>query len=323
MSAQIDPEQQRLVTKVALLYHHSGLKQTEISKRVGISQPQVSRLLELAQTLRIVRTTVVVPEGLHANLESELEAKYGLEDVHVAEVADSNDEAALLRDLGSALANHLPTVLIGAKTVGFTSWSRSLRAAVDDLLPIADSGVERVVEMLGDVGEPYQQHEAAQATAQLAEILGADPQFLRVPGVTTSASMRDGLLMHAAHVQETLGMLDRLDVALCGIAACQPSLALGPSDNFFSEEQFRYARSLGAVGEVNLRFIDENGKEVHSELDSLVISVTLDQLKRTPKRVGVAGGNDKREAVRAALRGHWLTTLVTDVDTAEWLLANA
>jgi len=323
MSAQMDPEQQRLVTKVALLYHHSGLKQTEISKRVGISQPQVSRLLEQAQAMRIVRTTVVVPEGLHAQLESELESKYQLEDVHVAEVADPEDEASLLRDLGSALANQLPSLLTGARTVGFTSWSRTLRAAIDDLLPVADSGVERVVEMLGDVGEPVLQHEAAQATASLASMLGAEPQFLRVPGVTTSASMRDGLLMHAAHVQETLEMLDHLDVALCGAAACQPSSALGPNDNFFSEEQFRYARSRGAAGEINLRFIDANGEQLHTELDSLVISVTLDQLRRTPKRVGVAGGQDKHEAIRAALRGGWLTTLITDVETAEWLLANA
>ena len=174
MSAQMDPEQQRLVTKVALLYHHSGLKQTEISKRVGISQPQVSRLLEQAQAMRIVRTTVVVPEGLHAQLESELESKYQLEDVHVAEVADPEDEASLLRDLGSALANQLPSLLTGARTVGFTSWSRTLRAAIDDLLPVADSGVERVVEMLGDVGEPVLQHEAAQATASLASMLGAE-----------------------------------------------------------------------------------------------------------------------------------------------------
>ena len=129
--------------------------------------------------------------------------------------------------------------------------------------------------------------------------------------------------MHATHVRDTLDMLNTLDVALCGIAACELTGALGAGDNFFTEAQFKYVRSLGAVGEINLRFIDADGIQINSDLDSLVISVTLDQLRRTPKRVGVAGGRSKREALRAALRGGWLTDLITDVDTAEWLVDNA
>ena len=85
-------------------------------------------------------------------------------------------------------------MLAGANSVGFTSWSRSLRAAVSDLLPIPDSTVTTVVELLGDVGEPALQHQAAQSTLTLANLLDAEPKFLRVPGVATSVAMRDGLL---------------------------------------------------------------------------------------------------------------------------------
>jgi len=35
----------------------------------------------------------------------------------------------------------------------------------------------------------------------------------------------------------------------------------------------------------------------------------------------VAGGRRKFTAVRAALRGGWLSTLITDLDTAQRLLA--
>lgn len=323
MATPLDGEQQRLVTKVALLYHHHGMKQTEIARKFGISQPQVSRLLELAQAMRIVRTTVIVPEGLHARLEGDLEAAYGLRQAIVAEVSDADSEDSVIRDLGRALAHHLPTLLTGAHTVGLTSWSRSLHAAVDELLPVADSTVEAVVEMLGDVGDPVLQHEAAQTTVSLAATLGAEPKFLRVPGVTTSTAMREGLLMHDAHAQEALELLNSMDAALAGVAGCHATGALGPGDNFFTEEQFAFARSLGAVGQVNLRFIAADGTPVPSELDSLVIGVTLDQLKRTPQRIGVAGGASKYEPIRAALRGGWLNTLVTDVDTAEWLVAHA
>ncbi len=323
MTTTVDAEYQRLVTKVALLYHQHGMKQTEIARRFGISQPQVSRLLEAATAMHIVRTTVLVPDGLHAELEGALEQAYGLQDARVTEVSDPNDEEALIRDLGIALAQQMPGLLAGAERLGLTSWSRSLRAAISALDPVAGSTVETVVEMLGDVGQPALQHESAQATATLARLLGATPRFLRVPGVTTSVAMRDGLLMHDSHAQDALAMFNTLDVALSGIAGCEATGALGPGDNFFTEEQFAFARSLGAVGQVNLRFIAEDGSPVHSELDALVIGVTLEQLQHTPKRIGVGGGPSKCVPIRAALRGKWLNTLVTDVDTAKWLVANA
>lgn len=323
MATPVDPEQQRLVTKAALLYHHHGMKQTEIARRFGISQPQVSRLLELAHAMRIVRTSVIVPDGLYAELEGALESKYGLRDAHVTDVSDHHNDESVTADLGRALAHRLPAMLAGANSVGFTSWSRSLRAAVSDLLPIPDSTVTTVVELLGDVGEPALQHQAAQSTLTLANLLDAEPKFLRVPGVATSVAMRDGLLMHDAYAQEVLGMLNSLDVALSGVAGCNATGALGPGDNFFTDEQFAFARSLGAVGQVNLRFIAADGSPVRSELDSLVIGITLEQLLRTPMRVGVAGGAEKRESLRAALRGGWLNVLVTDVESAEWLLAHA
>jgi DNA-binding transcriptional regulator LsrR (DeoR family) len=36
-----------------------------------------------------------------------------------------------------------------------------------------------------------------------------------------------------------------------------------------------------------------------------------------------AGGPSKYDAIRAALRGGWINTLATDVETAKWLLVNA
>ena len=53
----------------------------------------------------------------------------------------------------------------------------------------------------------------------------------------------------------------------------------------------------------------------------LVVNFTLDQLKAAKRRVGVAGGTSKYQAVRAAVRGGWVNTLVTDIVTAEHLLA--
>lgn len=315
-----DAEQLRLMTRVAWLYHMRGFKQSLIADTLDLSQSRVSRLLDAAVAQGIVHTTVRVLPGLQLELEQALQEGYGLESARVFDVPDPSDERSLLRDLGQMLAVYLREQPLDGDVIGFTSWSRTLRETVRSLDRTTGRSASFVVELLGDVGTPEVQHEAAEVTRQLARITGAQPRFLRVPGVTPSAAVRASLLDHDVHAQEALALHDKIDEALVGIGACTMDLQLRPGDSSFAREQFDHARALGAVGEVNLRFIDAEGNAVSSDLDDLVIGVTLEQLRRCPRRIAVAGGPSKYDAVRGSLRGGWINSLVTDVRTAEHLL---
>jgi DNA-binding transcriptional regulator LsrR (DeoR family) len=50
------------------------------------------------------------------------------------------------------------------------------------------------------------------------------------------------------------------------------------------------------------------------------MGIDADALRAVPRRLAVAGGREKRSAVEAALRGGWVTVLVTDVETARHLV---
>lgn len=309
------------MTKVARMYYSQGVRQVDIASALGISQARVSRLLQAAEDANIVRTIVVIPEGLHSDIEEDLQQKFGLSQMHVVEAVDPTDEANIHRDLGEAAALILPAMQLQGKTIGITSWSRSMRVLVDALEPInKKSHAARVVEMLGDVGPPQQQHISTRTTQRFADMVGAEPLFIRAPGVVSSGDVRVALLSDDAHTREAIAALDELDVALVGIGTCNIDAPLEPGGNFFTQEQFDFARSIGAVGQINLRFIDADGQPILSELDPLVVGVTLAQLPRTGGRFGVAGGATKYGAVLAALRGRWIDTLVTDMGTAERLL---
>lgn len=78
-------------------------------------------------------------------------------------------------------------------------------------------------------------------------------------------------------------------------------------------------RALGAVGDVCLRFFDTAGKHIDSKFDQRVVGANPDQLRQIPRRIGVAGGTEKHEAIRAALRGQWVNILITDLQTAQVL----
>ncbi len=316
-------EQLRVVARVAWLYHVRGLKQSEVADSLGLSQSRVSRLLDTAVSLGIVRTSVRVPAGLQLELEQGLEQAYGLREARVFDVPDSDDEGRLLGDLGLMLAGYLEESPLEGDVIGFTSWSRTLRATVRALNPSAGSRGGYVVEMLGDVGPPDVQHEAAEVTQQLARVAGAQPRFLRVPGVVSSPGARQTILDSDSYARESLALLDSLDEALVGIGTCAIDPPLLPGDNFFTQAQFDRARELGAVGQVNLRFIDREGNAISSELDDVVIGVNLPQLRSATRSIAVAGGHTKHAAIRGALLGGWVNTLVTDVATAHYLVQEA
>jgi deoxyribonucleoside regulator len=50
--------------------------------------------------------------------------------------------------------------------------------------------------------------------------------------------------------------------------------------------------------------------------------MSLDQLRKVDKAIGVAGGMRKCEAIRGALVGKWINILITDQFTAECLLSD-
>jgi DNA-binding transcriptional regulator LsrR (DeoR family) len=80
-------------------------------------------------------------------------------------------------------------------------------------------------------------------------------------------------------------------------------------------------REQGAVGQLHQRFIDATGAAVATPLDALVMGITLAQLRNARRRIAVAGGSDKHAAIAAALRGGWVDMLVTDINTAHFLLS--
>ncbi len=315
--ARLDVEQMRLITKVARLHHTQDQRQSEIAEKLGISQASVSRFLALAEEYGIVRTIVVPPEGLYPDLEDGLADAFGLDAVYVVDISSS--EAGVAHVLGTAAAQCLVGELRNGRVLGFTSWSTTLREMARAMLPRANTGIKKIVEMLGDLGSPMLQHEAALATLQMAKAFDAEAVFLRTPGVMPSAALLK-VALSDVHVQTALRLLDKVDIAFVGIGPADFHGPLEEGDNFFSAEQLAKVRQTGAVGQLHQRFINSEGHPVKTELDQLVVGITLEQLRNASRRIAVAGGADKHVALAAALAGKWIDVLVTDVNSANYLM---
>ena len=310
-------EQMRQMVIAARLYHVHGVRQRDIAERLGTSQARVSRLLRQAGETGIVHTVVAVPDGIHSELEEALESSYDLQEAHVVDLPAGAPDPAVV--LGRAAARYLAEATFTGETVGFTSWSRTFQEMARAMPVLARTGVMHVVEMLGDLGPPALQHAATRSTQDLARSLDAEAMFLRTPGVVGSSELRARLLADP-YVRRALDRLDRLDVAFVGVGPADLHSLLEAEDNYFSSEQLAQAREAGAVAQLVQRFIDAEGRPVATPLDDLVIGATLDQVRAARRRVVVAGGAEKHEALAAALTGRWVDVLVVDTAAARFLL---
>lgn len=302
----------RLIAKVADLYYSRKQRQTAISQQLGIHQSTISRLLKRAEHEGIVQVRLNYPVGFHADLEDELEQRFGLAQAIIVDSAESVPQ--LLAHLGSAAAVHLASTLKRGDIVGISSWSTSLLAMVEAMQPTRTDDVT-VVQILGGVGNPAAEVHATRLTHRAAQLIGGRPVMLPAPGIAPSREARV-MLLADPYVHQAAMLFDRLTVALVGIGAVEPSPLLADSGNAFSDEAREELEGLGAVGDICLRFFDTQGEPVRSALDDRVIGVDLAQLRRAQRVVAVAGGTRKTNAIRAALRSGIIDVLVTDDEVA-------
>lgn len=310
--------QVRLMTKIARMYHERGARQADIAQALNISQAKVSRLLKRAEAVGIVRTIVTVAPGVYTELEERLENAYGLTDVVVVDVDPEADEAETLASIGAGAAAYLEATLSGTDRIGVSSWSQTILAMVDRMRPLPTRGATEVVQLLGGMGAAEAQSHSNRILGELARMLGAEPVYVPAPGLVAGPDIRDSLL-GGASMQDVTRRWSELTMAIMGIGSVEPSDVLATSGNAFSDEERSPLLAAGAVGDICHRIFRTDGTLVRGDIDDRIIAIPVDDLHRIPRRIGIAGGPRKLEAIRGALAGDWVTTLITDLRTAEHL----
>lgn len=307
----------RLIARVTLMYHEWEMRQSEIANQLGLSQATVSRLLKQAKEEGIIRIAINLPNGVYTELEEQLIKKYKLRDVIVVDSLEDN-ENLIQRDIGAAAAYYLESIIKPNEVIGISSWSGTLLELVDSLQPIQRKQGIKVVQILGGVGNPSAEAHATRLTSRMAQLVKGDAVYLPVAGVLASEAARDILLADEVS-QQAIQLFQQVTIALVGIGAIEPSPLLAQSGNIFAPEEYDLLRNARAVGDILERFFDQDGNLVKTGLENRVISMTLEQLSKVNRAVGVAGGKRKFDAILGALRGRWINILVTDHFTAKRL----
>jgi DNA-binding transcriptional regulator LsrR (DeoR family) len=317
----LSTDQERLLVKVSRFYYEHELTQSEISQRLRLSRQKVQRLLKQAKDLGIVQITIRPVIGAFPELERLLEKRFGLQEAVVIETTDFEDQYVLAREVGVGAADYLLRVVQPQDSI-VISWGGSLLGMVNALYSGSQrSALEgiKVIQGLGGLGDPNKEVHAADLTRRMAQVFGGEAVLLPTPAVAGTREARD-TYFEDPFVSHILNQAQSANLAVMGIGAPRMDSILMREGKIVTEQDLDSLHHNGAVGDINLRFFDENGKIVQSNFDQRVIGLTLDEIQKIERVVGVAGGAAKVSAIRGALTGKLIDVLVTDQITAQQIL---
>ena len=307
----------RLLLKVSKLYYEKEYTQQQISVRLNLSRPKVSRLLKQAEDVGVVKINIIPQPGVYTDLENALEAKYGLKEAVVVGVSEPNSQIAVSREVGAAATGYFSRAMNSPCIIGI-SWGTTLRAMVE-AMPAMDCHDSLVVQLTGGLGVPDPESHATFILQRLVAQTESKLLLLLVPGIVDSAEVKK-VFLSDSHVQEVFRFFKKITIAYVGIGAPTLDSVVMRDGSIISQKELNILKSKGAVGDVCLRFFDTDGQVVHSEIDDRVMGISLEELKKIDRVVGVTGGPKKFGAIRAALKGKIINVLVTDHLSAKRVL---
>ena len=312
---RVDSKQQiKQAVQVSKLYYLDGATQAEIGKKLNLSRPTISRLLQFAREKNIVKISINDPLSNIEDLQHQLKEKYQLKDVIIS-TPESNETAEILSSLGKATARYLDKKVKDNDVIG-VSWGKTLVSVARQLIPNDRKNVQ-VIYLKGTVANSTHNNYVVEVTKCFNKCYHTQAQILPLPLIFENKQIKE-MVIKDKFINEILDTGKRTSVALFTVETTEQDATLFEL-GYFNDQQIKTLQEKAAGGLVS-RFIDERGKIVDDQLNDRTVAIALDDLKQARESVLIAGGMNKLKAIKAALAGKYANVLVTDSLVAQHLL---
>jgi DNA-binding transcriptional regulator LsrR (DeoR family) len=304
--------------KAAHLIYKERLPLQDVAKMLVISRPTLAKMIDEMLQEEIVSIHIKDPQNYEQLVQMgyEIKKRYRLRDAIVTDAHSvGNDD--ITNSIGSAGADYLQDFVKSGMRIG-TTGGKTIYALVKHMTNhIRINGIEVVTTTGGSLYANTKYHSNTIAQ-RLAEIYGGVGHFIYAPTYTDNVKQQN-TLMQNSQIKSTLELCKSVDIALTGIG--DPESAKNylprPVAHWFTEAPF-----ADLAGAVNTLLIDKRGMPFRSPVTELSMGLSYEDLKRIHPVVALAGGSKKYVAIKAALLGGYIDVLITDQNTAQYLLEN-
>ncbi|MCX5514742.1 AsnC family transcriptional regulator [Kaistia algarum] len=306
-----------VVVWAAWLYYEEQLNQSEIAAQLGVSRATIVNYLQEARERGAVRIMMSAEVMARSTVARALAARFGLVEALVIP-RNPADATQRLSALGAAGARQLERMISPGETI-CVSWGRTVLAVADAIALARPVEGLSVVQVTGSsMGK--REFSSELCTAIMARNLGAISVNMHAPAVLSSAELCLAL-RNEPILKHQFDLIRQARTIVFGVGSLGPESTMRIADVATDAEIDAYA-AIGAKAVLICRFLDAEGGQVTRDFDHRMMGIELSELRAIPRRLCVAGGPWKVDALRATLKGGFATHLVTDMETAEALLAS-
>ncbi len=300
-----------LLLDVARRFYTASESKTIIAQDLGVSRFTVSRMLEQALALGLVRIDFRPPDDIDFDLSSALMRQTGVKRAIVLPTTDIGSQQQLL---ANAAASYLVEVGIADDVLGLVA-GRTTSMILDR---IADLPACKIVQLSGISQSSYFEHDPAETIRAMTTRSRGQTYPIYAPLLLDHANLVASLRDHIG-IRDTFAQFPKLTRVLFSVGAWAQSTS--GLYGIVGEQSQKDARDAGAVAEIVGHLLDADGNRVCADLSARCLTIPFELLSAVKDRVAVAG-HHRATAVVACLRAGLITTLVTDSETARFVLSN-
>lgn len=300
-----------LLVQVSRLYYEHNFSQNDIAKKVNLSRPYISKLLNEAKRMGIVKIEINDPIKSESRVERKLREYFQLDRVIVVPKVDDINP---LQQVGEAAARYLDSIIKSGDVIGF-SWGETVYECAKALRKREDLKDVVAVQMCGGISNIKRNVYVAEISKEFVVMLNSASYILPFPAIVDNEQVKS--VIDKEHtMQEVLKYAKQVNIAIVTMGKFGSQCALARAGYLKSDEMERLSLQ-GAVGDVCTHIINSEGEICDEHLDARTVAVPYEQIKKAEVRIGIAIGESKVESILGALRGGAVNIFVTNEITAE------
>lgn len=303
----------QLSIEAAKLYYQLEYGQQQIAKELNISRPTVSRLLKHAKDNGFVTITITDPFNETVVLANKLKEKFGLKEVRIAQTPSENYDL-IIDQISTEAATFLDEVIVDGDTIGI-GWGTTIYEVAKKLSHNQLKNVQ-VVQLKGSITHSKVNTYAHETLSLFADSYHTTGTALPLPVIFDNSEVKH-VVEQDRHIQHIMTLQEEANVAIYTVGTTREEALLFQL-GYLTDAQ-RENLQEKAVGDICSRFYDQEGKIASEEINDRTIGIELSELHKKELSILVAGGEHKLDAIKGALRGNYVNTLITDYWTAEKL----
>lgn len=308
-------EKIKIIIQAARLYYEHDLNQQAIAKKLNISRPYVSKLLQQAKDLGIVKITINDGVGVESEMERKIKQVFGLKKVIIIPVEEKKIDNIPVR-LGQAVARYLQDILKDGDVIG-VAWGTTMYACAQQLIG-KDLANIKIVQMDGGITRLDKNIYVNEILMSYAKAFNALPYFLQLPAIVDSEEMKNTIIRDRS-ISKVIDLANKSNIALFSVGDFGYNSILVKADYFTPREVAEFLEQ-GVVGDICSRLVTIKGQLKDDSINNRCIAIELDELKKKEYSILVASGEGKAKGIYAAIKNNYSNVLVTDENTIQTVL---